>query len=63
MIVFLKSRRLWRYITGDIPKPVPRPVTDSDGSDGDFIADAVILVDDFKARLEEWESIQCKILS
>ncbi len=26
MIVFLKGRRLWRYVTSDIPKPVPRPV-------------------------------------
>ena len=63
MIVFLKGRRQWRYVTGDIPKLVPRPVTDSDGSDGDSGADAVILVDDFEARLEKWESIQCKILS
>ena len=63
MIVFLKGRRLWRYVTGDIPKPVPKLVTDFDGSDGDSIADAVIPIDDFEARLEEWESIQCKILS
>ena len=51
MIVFLKSRRFWRYVTGDIPKPVPRPVTDSSDFDGDSVADAVIPIDDFEARL------------
>ena len=44
MIGFFKSRRLWRYVTGDIPKPVPRPVTDSSDFDGDFVADEVIPV-------------------
>jgi hypothetical protein len=63
MTVFLKGRRLWRYITGDIPKPVPRSDTESDSSDGDSVAAAVVQVDDFEARLEEWESIQCRILS
>ncbi len=61
MTIFLKGRRLWRYVTGNIPKPVPRPITDSDSSDDNFVADTVISVDDFEARLEEWESIQCKI--
>jgi hypothetical protein len=32
-------------------------------SDGDSAAEAVVQVDDFEARLEEWESIQCRILS
>ena len=63
MIVFLKGRRLWRYVTSDIPKPVPRSITYSNCSDGDSVANAVIQVDDFEARLEEWESIQCGILS
>uniref|UniRef100_A0A2N9ECI9 Reverse transcriptase Ty1/copia-type domain-containing protein n=1 Tax=Fagus sylvatica TaxID=28930 RepID=A0A2N9ECI9_FAGSY len=63
MTVFLKGRRLWRYVTGDIPKPVPGPITDSDSSDGDSVAEVVVQVDDFEARLEEWESIQCRILS
>jgi hypothetical protein len=40
-----------------------RLVTDSDNSDGDSIADAVIQVDDFETRLEKWESIQYRILS
>uniref|UniRef100_A0A2N9FDX8 Retrotransposon Copia-like N-terminal domain-containing protein n=1 Tax=Fagus sylvatica TaxID=28930 RepID=A0A2N9FDX8_FAGSY len=59
LIVFLKGRRLCRYVTGDIPKPVPGSITNSDSSDGDSIADVVVQVDDFEARLEEWESIQC----
>jgi hypothetical protein len=63
IIFFLKGCRLWRYVTGDIPKPVLGSVTDSDSSDGDSVADAVVQVDDFEARLEEWESIQCRILS
>ena len=63
IIVFLKGCRLWRYVTGDIPKPVPRLVTDSDSSNGDSIANVVVQVDDFEACLEEWESIQCMILS
>ena len=57
MTVFLKGRRLWRYITGDIPKPVSGLVTNSDSSDGDSIADAIIQVNDFEACFEEWESI------
>uniref|UniRef100_A0A2N9H9U3 GAG-pre-integrase domain-containing protein n=1 Tax=Fagus sylvatica TaxID=28930 RepID=A0A2N9H9U3_FAGSY len=63
MIVFLKGRRLWRYVTGDIPKPMPGLVTDSNSSDDDFVTEAVIQVDNFEARLEEWESIQCRIIS
>ena len=42
MIVFLKGRRLWRYVTGDIPKPVPGLVTDSNCSDSDSVAEIVI---------------------
>ena len=63
MIVFLKGRQLWRYVTSDIQKLVPRPVIDSSDSDADSVADTVILVDNFEACLEEWENIQCKILS
>ena len=42
MIVFLKWRRLWRYVTGDIPKPVSELVTDSDSSNGDSVANVVV---------------------
>jgi hypothetical protein len=53
MIIFLKGRQLWRYVIGDIPKPVPRPITNSNGSNGDSVVDTVIPVDDFEAHLEE----------
>ena len=43
--------------------PLPRSDTDSGSSNGDSVAAAVVQSDDFEARLEEWESIQCKILS
>ena len=42
MIVFLKGRRLWRYVTGDIPKPVSGLVTDSNSSDGGSVTDSVV---------------------
>ena len=63
MIVFLKKCQLWRYVTGDIPKPIPGSVIDSNSSDGNSVVDAVIQVDDFETRLEEWESMQCRIIS
>ena len=61
MIVFLKGRKLWRYVTGSIPKPVPKPKSkatiDIDASK------TTIVKDDYEACLKEWESIQSKILS
>ena len=42
MTVFLKERQLWRYVTSDIPKPVPRSDIDSGSSDGDSVAAAVV---------------------
>jgi hypothetical protein len=64
MIVFLKGRKLWRYVIGAIPKPVPKPpITNSSDSDDDSPSDIVIPVDDFEVRLEEWKSIQGKIIS
>ena len=61
MTVFLKSCKLWRYVVGLIPKPVPIPkskaTTDADASK------TTVAEDDYEAHLEEWESIQSKILS
>ncbi|KAL5804741.1 hypothetical protein ACOSQ3_031541 [Xanthoceras sorbifolium] len=60
MTVFLKGCKLWRYVTGSIPKPVPSP-----NSSAIVAADAsktAVTVDDYEERLEEWESIQSKIL-
>ncbi|KAL5862150.1 hypothetical protein ACOSQ3_003433 [Xanthoceras sorbifolium] len=61
MTVFLKGSKLWRYVTGSIPKPVPSPK-----SSATTAADAsktTVTVDDYEERLEELESIQSKILS
>ena len=49
MTVFLKGRKLWRYVTGSIPKPVPNPKST-------YVEDAsktAITVDDYEERLEE----------
>ena len=55
MIFFLKGRKLWRYVIGSIPKPVPIPkskaITDADASK------STIVEDDYEACLEEWEII------
>ena len=61
MTVFLKGRKLWRYVTGSIPKPVPNPkskVTTAEES-----LKTTVTTDDYEERLEEWKSIQSKILS
>ena len=61
MIVFLKGHKLWRYVTGSIPKSVPKPT-----SKATAVEDAcktVITMDDYEECLEEWKSIQSKILS
>ena len=57
MIVFLKGLILWCYVTSAIPKPIPNPLAKG------LTSDTVLPVDDFEVHLEEWESIQCKILS
>ena len=61
MIVFLKGHKLWRYVTSSIPKSVTKPT-----SKATAVEDAcktVITMDDYEERLEEWKSIQSKILS
>jgi hypothetical protein len=60
MIIFIKCRKLWRYVTSATPKPIPQaPVTDSFDSDDDSAFVLIIPVDDFEVHLEKWESIQC----
>ena len=61
MIVFLKDRKLWRYVTGSIPKPVPNPKSKATAAEDASMT--AVIVDDYEERLEEWESIQSKILS
>ena len=61
MTVFLKGRKLWRYVTGSIPKLVPNPK--SKAITVEESSKTAITSDDYEERLEEWESIQSKILS
>ena len=61
MTVFLKGRKLWRYVTGSIPKPVPNPK--SKATIAEESSKTVVTTNDYEERLEEWESIQSKILS
>ena len=61
MTVFLKGRKLWRYVTGSIPKPVPNPK--SKATTVEESSKTAVTTDDYEEHLEEWESIQSKILS
>ena len=61
MTVFLKGRKLWRYVTGSIPKPVPNPKYKATAVEKS--SETAVTTDDYEERLEEWESIQSKILS
>ena len=61
MIVFFKGHKLWRYVTDSIPKPVPNPK--SKATDAEESSKIVVTTDDYEERLEEWKSIQSKILS
>ena len=61
MIVFLKGHKLWRYVIGSIPKPVPNLKSKAIAAEDS--SKTVVTMDDYEERLEEWESIQSKILS
>ena len=61
MTVFLKGRKLWRYVIGSIPKPVPNPKSKATATEK--FSKTAVTTDDYEERLEEWESIQNKILS
>ena len=61
MTVFLKGRKLWRYVTGSIRKPVPNPKSKATAIEES--SKTAVTTDDYEERLEEWESIQSKILS
>ena len=61
MTVFLKGRKLWRYVTGSIPKPVPNPKSKATAAEES--SKTAVTIDDYEERLEKWESIQSKILS
>ena len=61
MTVFLKGHKLWRYVTGSIPKPIPKPQSKATATED--ASKIVVTMDDYEERLEEWESIQNQILS
>ena len=61
MTVFLKGCKLWRYVIGSILKPVPKP--QSKATSTKDASKTAVTIDDYEERLEEWESIQSKILS
>ena len=61
MTVFLKGRKLWRYVTGSIPKPVPNLKSKATATEN--ASKTTVTANDYEERLEEWESIQSKILS
>ena len=58
MIVFLKGYKLWRIVTGSIPKPVPKPQSKATAA-----SKTAITTDDYEECLEDWESVQSKIFS
>ena len=51
MTVFLKGRKLWRYVIGSIPKPVPNPK--SKATTIEESSKTTIRTDDYEERLEE----------
>ena len=59
--IFLKGRKLWRFVIGSIPKPVPEPT--SKATTAEDASKTAVTLDDYEERLKEWESIQSKILS
>ena len=61
MTVFFKGRKLWRYVIGSIPKPVPKPRSKSTVAKD--VPKTAVTADDYEERLKKWESIQSKILS
>ena len=60
MTVFFKGRKLWRYVTGSILKPVLKPKSKTIVAEES--SKTAVTIDDYEKRLEEWESIQSKIL-
>ena len=51
MVVFLKGHKLWRYVTGSIPKPVPNPK--SKAITAEESSKTAVTTDDYEERLEE----------
>ena len=51
MTIFLKGRKLWRCVTGSIPKPVPNPKSKATAAEES--SKTTITTDDYEKRLEE----------
>ena len=51
MTVFLKDRKLWRYVTGSIPKLVPNPKSKAIAAKD--ASKTTVTTDDYKEHLEE----------
>ena len=51
MTVFLKGRKLWRYVIGSIPKLVPNPKSKATATED--ASKTAVTTDDYKERLEE----------
>ena len=51
MTVFLRDRKLWRYVTGSIPKPVPNPKSKATAAEES--SKTAVTTDDYEERLEE----------
>ena len=52
IIVFLKSCKLWRYVTGSIPKPVPLSQSKATAN-ADTSKTTIVIEDYYEAHLEE----------
>ena len=61
LTVFLKVCKLWRYVIGSIPKPVPNHKSKATAAKD--ASKTTVTADDYEEHLEEWEDIQSKILS
>ena len=61
MTVFLKSRKLWRYVIGSISKPIPN--LKSKATTAEDASKTVVTANDYEEHLKEWESIQSNIYS
>ena len=51
MTVFLKGRKLWRYVTSSIPKPIPKPKSKVTATKD--ASKTTVTTDDYDERLEE----------
>ena len=51
MTIFLKGRKMWRYVTSSIPKPIQKPKSKVTATKD--ASKTAIITDDYEERLEE----------